>query len=132
VSDLIDNAEPHLDPEQRIRELEQQMQEMRRDADKRVLQANLQMEAVRAGMIDLDGIKLIETAGIRMTEDGKIAGGADLMQRLKRDKPWLFSARSSSAPAEAPPHQLPQPKLAIEMTDEEYRVARAQLLKRLR
>jgi hypothetical protein len=130
VSDLSERDQPLVDPQVRISQLEQQMEEVRRETEKQVLRANLRLEAVRAGMVDLDGIKLIDTGSIRLTEDGQIEGGGELMQRLKRQKPWLFGAGSTSAPADAPPQQRPRPKTAMEMTDEEYKLARAQLLKR--
>ena len=52
------------------------------------------------------------------------------MAGLRRAKPWLFGRASSSGPASPPPAQPPRQKLATEMTDDEYRVARAALLKR--
>jgi hypothetical protein len=51
------------------------------------------------------------------------------MTQLRRVKPWLFGGSSSSSPVNAPPAQPPRQKLATEMTDEEYRIARATILK---
>ena len=54
----------------------------------RLVQAELRTEAVRAGMVDLDGVRLIDPAVVKLTEDGTLAGGAALMGRLRQDKPW--------------------------------------------
>jgi hypothetical protein len=61
--------------------------------------------------------------------DGELANAAELMTRFKRAKPWLFGGTSSSSPASPPPAQPPRQKLATEMTADEYRAARAAILK---
>ena len=110
--------------------LEQELADLRCQADQRVIHANLRVEAIRAGMVDLDGIKLLDLSGAKLDEKGELSGGAELMHRLRREKPWLFGGLSSSAPAGAPISHPPRQKLATEMSDEEYQAARAQLLRR--
>ena len=110
--------------------LEQELADVRSQADQRVIHANLRVEAVRAGMVDLDGIKLLDLSGVKLNENGEVSGGAELMHRLRREKPWLFGGLSSSAPAGAPISHPPRQKLATEMSEEEYQAARAQLLRR--
>ena len=58
-----------------------------------LVRAELKAEAVRAGMIDLDGLKLVDPADVRVNEAGEIEGAAMLMQKLRRAKPWLFGER---------------------------------------
>jgi hypothetical protein len=91
--------------------------------------AELKAEAVRSGMIDLDGLKLVDATEIRMGADGHIEGAAELMKALRGRKPWLFSDRHSSSPGSPPPVQPPEQKLATQMSYEEWRGARAELLK---
>jgi len=50
----------------------------------RLVQAELRTEALRAGMVDLDGVRLIDPGAIRLTEAGGLEGGAALMTRLRR------------------------------------------------
>lgn len=97
----------------------------------RLLQAELRTEAVRAGMVDLDGVKLLDVAGLVLTENG-IEGGAELMARLRDAKPWLFGRgnASSSSAGRAPAARPPKAKTAMEMSEEEWRAARAELLRR--
>jgi hypothetical protein len=95
-----------------------------------MVRAELKAEAVRAGMIDLDGLKLVDPADVQLNEVGEVEGAAALMLRLRRAKPWLFAERNSSSPSAAPPAQPPQARHATEMSLEEWRAARADLVKR--
>lgn len=133
MSDDETVAAPDPDPVAELRKraeaLERRLAEMEQEASSRVIRAELKVEAVRAGILDLDGLKLLDLQDVQVTPTGELANGADLIAQLKRTKPWLFSTLSSSSGASAPPAQPPRLKLATEMTDEEYRAARAALLR---
>jgi hypothetical protein len=124
---------PNVDPVAELRErteaLERRLAETEQEARSRIIRAELKVEAVRAGILDMDGLKLLDFHEVQVTPGGELANGADLIAQLRRAKPWLFSAPSSSSGANAPPAQPPRLKLATEMTDEEYRAARTELLK---
>lgn len=97
----------------------------------KLLQAELRTAAARAGMIDLDGVKLVDSALLRVNEAGELVEGSEVMTRLKEQKPWLFGRPSNtSASAVAPRATPPKAKTAMEMSVEEWRVARAELLRR--
>ena len=96
----------------------------------RLLQAELRTEAVRAGMVDLDGVKLIEASTLRISEAGELIDGAGVMAALRASKPWLFGRGNSSSAAQAPRAEPVRAKKAMEMTVEEWRAARAELLQR--
>jgi hypothetical protein len=102
---------------------------LRTDFQSRLIAANLRTEAVRAGMIDLDGLKLIDLSGVRLDDNDKIVDGRKVMADLRRDKPWLFGTASTSSPAVPPSSQPVQQRAAMDMTDEEYAVARAAVTK---
>ncbi len=121
--------DPTDDAAARLAALEAKLATVEADAAARVLQAELRAEAVRAGMIDLDGIKLIDTAALRAGDDLR-DGIATVMRDLRRAKPWLFAAASSSSTAPPPRTDPPKPKRATEMTDDEWRAARAELIRR--
>ncbi len=110
--------------------LQRQLQEVTETARARVIRAELKAEAVRAGMIDLDGLKLLDAGTIKLNSDGEVEGASAIMAKFKRDKPWLFGALSSSSRATPPAAEPPRQKRASEMSPDEYRVARAEMLRR--
>ena len=110
--------------------LEHQIAAYQRDTDARLVLAGLKVEAVRAGIIDIDGLKLVDPSHLKLNPDGEVDGAAALIAELKKAKPWLFAVVSSSTTAKAPAALPPRQKQANEMNDDEYRAARAALLKR--
>jgi hypothetical protein len=114
--------------------LETQLTDLRRNTEGRLVRAELKAEAVRAGMIDLDGLRFIDIPSLKINDRGEVEDAAVIMQDLRRSKPWLFVAAGqfSSNPANPPAALPPKQKLATEMTDSEYRVARAAILKHRR
>ena len=110
--------------------LEKELLDMGTSTRERLIRAELRMEAVKAGMIDLDGLKLANLAQVSMGEDGEVQGGAALMDRLRGEKPWLFARASSSSTASPPPGGAVKPRLATEMSVDEWKAARAELLRR--
>lgn len=111
--------------------LERQLGELQRHTEGRLVHAELKAEAIRAGMIDLDGLRLIDLPSMKLNERGEVEGAAALMQELRKSKPWLFGSapQSSSSPSNPPPALPSKQKLATEMNDTEYRAARAAILK---
>lgn len=119
-----------LELQSRADELERQLSAIKMDTDARLIRSELKAEAIRAGIVDVDGLKLLDLSGARMNAAGEVEGGAQLVAQLKRAKPWLFGGGSSSNPSSPPAPQPPRKKLANEMTDAEYKAARADLLRR--
>jgi hypothetical protein len=123
-SDLADDDEP--DEQQSVSE---EIATLRTNFQSRLITANLQTEAVRAGMIDLDGLKLMDLSGVRLDENDKVVGGRKIMADLRRDKPWLFGVASTSSAATAPASQPVRQKTAMDMTEAEYTAARSAVTK---
>ena len=123
-------TEPAPDAAARAAELERKLAALEAQAHARIVRAELKAEALRAGMVDLDGLKLLDIGGVTLNEAGEVEGAEALMRDLRRGKPWLFGAASSSSIAGAPAAQPPKPRLATEMTFDDWQRARAELLKR--
>jgi hypothetical protein len=104
--------------------------EARSAADQRVIRAELKAEALRAGMVDLDGLKLADLSTVKLNDAGEVEGAGELMEAMKKAKPWLFGAASTSGTHPQPRSEPPKAKLAKDMTPEEWRAARAELLAR--
>jgi len=104
--------------------VDEEIVKLQADFQSRLIVANLRTEAVRAGMVDLDGLKLVDLSGLRLDENDRVVGGRRIMTDLRRNKPWLFGVTSSSSAAVAPSSQPIRQKTAMDMTDEEYAAAR--------
>ena len=115
----------------KARDLQLQLNENKHFSDTRIAQSELKAEAIRAGIVDLDGLKLLEPSSYQLTEDGTVLGVPEAIAKLRRNKPWLFSYQNSSSSLAAAPSSEPhRRKHATEMSLEEWRVARADLLRR--
>lgn len=96
-------------------------------AEQRVIRAELKAEALKAGMVDLDGLKLADLSKVKINEAGEVEGATELMEELKKAKPYLFAAtQNSSTPGTPPNPKPPAAKKATDMTVEEYAAARKQ------
>ena len=118
---------------ERVAALERRLVEMEEAHRGALLRSGLKAEALRAGMVDLDGLKLVDTTEVAVDATGDIVGAAALMVKLRRAKPWLFGLQigsTTTSTASAPPAQGPQQRRATDMTHEEWQAARAELLRR--
>lgn len=112
----------------RTEALERQLAEAEVQSALRIRQSELKGEAVRAGIIDLDGLRLLDPATMAGAEDAFDPVG--VIARLRRDKPWLFGSANSSSSAVVPVAVQSRKRLATEMSVEEWRAARAEILRR--
>lgn len=115
---------------ERAEAAEQKLQDALGRARQGLIKAALKSAALQAGMVDLDGIKLVDAEQIELNVDGEPVGVVPLMQRLQREKPWLFGRPSTSSGATPPAVQPPTQKRATEMNHDEWRLARAEMLRR--
>ena len=113
----------------RCEQLEREIVLVKDRAASSMVKVHLHAEAARAGMVDLDGLKMLDLSQVTVTESGDVQGAAALMDKVRKDKPWLFGKPSTSNPGGAPPSQSPRQKLATEMTDAEYQTAREAIVR---
>jgi len=105
------------------------LQQQLDQANQRLVQAELKNYAIRAGIIDLDCLKLLDSSTLKLDEHGNLPDAPAALARLKRDKPWVFKQQNSSHPAAAPAPEPPQQKTAMKMTHAEWRAAREELIR---
>ena len=110
--------------------LEARIAELEAATRETAIRGELKAEAVRAGMVDLDGLKLADTSTVTVDERGAVVGAAALMTSLRRAKPWLFGAVNSSSTAPVPPAEAPRGRMAMEMSHEEWQAGRKALMRR--
>jgi hypothetical protein len=126
----LDATPPQPTDADRAADLERRLAELEASTTARLIRAELKAIAVRAGMIDLDGLKLIDVTDLKLDDDGNVKGAGEVMRDLRRAKPWLFGGASTSSSSSPPPATPPRPKLATEMNYAEWQAARAELLRR--
>ncbi len=114
----------------RAQNAETALERLQQEAQNRLIRAELKAEAIRAGMVDLDGLKLLDTSDVKLNDNGEVEGGTALLAGLKRAKPWLFGGMSSSAAANPPRPEPPRTRHANELSHEEWLQARATLIRR--
>lgn len=127
MDDPLNNEAQTNQDQQQTQPVDDQFAKLRAEYELRLVAANLRTEAVKAGMIDLDGLKLVDLSSVTLDANDKVVDGRKIMDGLRREKPWLFGATSSSSAALAPASQPVRQKTALEMSDEEYAAARAAL-----
>ncbi len=111
-------------------ELEQRLAALEASLRERLLRAELKGHAIRAGMVDLDGLKLLDISRLALNDNDEVVGAAELMAEARWAKPWLFGGASTSSAAAAPPAQAPKAKLATDMTEAEWRASCAAAVRR--
>ena len=99
----------------------------RSESDVRVIRAELKASALKAGMVDLDGLKLLDLSKVTLNDKNEIEGADALMADAKKSKPWLFTeSTNTSSTQTTPPPKSGDKKLATEMApgSDEYKTAR--------
>ena len=95
------------------------------DAAARIVRAELKAQALAAGMIDTDGLKLLDLSGVKLGDDGEVSVPAGFFDAAKKAKPYLFGAMNTASTA-VPPARVAQGETvrAMDMTADEYRAAK--------
>lgn len=98
-------------------------------AEQRVIRAELKASALKAGMLDLDGLKLLDLSKMVLDENGNVTGADALFEAAAKDKPWLFKATpASTSSTQLAPKATPAVDKAVsEMTPAEIVALRAKL-----
>jgi hypothetical protein len=85
-----------------------------KDAGERVIatlrDAALKVGAKDAGMHDLDGLRLLDTSGVKVGEDGTVEVPKDFWDTARKTKPYLFQVTGADTGTTAPGAKAPPPK----------------------
>lgn len=82
-----------------IRDRDETVAAVRADAHGRVMQAELKTHAIRSGIVDLDGLRLTDVAGLSLNEAGEVQGAEAVITALRQQKPYLFAVDRGGAAA---------------------------------
>lgn len=98
-------------------------------ANERIIRAELKAAAIKAGMIDLDGLKLADLSKVKLGDDGEVEGAEDLMASLKETKPYLFGESSTTTNTDKKPApKEPEVVDVTKMSAEEYKEYRRKMV----
>jgi hypothetical protein len=105
-------------------------QKARREASESAVKSDIRAEAVAAGAVDAsDVLPFIDLNNVKIDESGK-SNIAELIDKLRSAKPYLFRKVSTSATHPAPKPGNGVARNALEMTVSEYRAAKARFMRR--
>lgn len=98
----------------------------RAEAERRVVHAEVKALAARAGMVDPDGVKLLDLSAVRLSGDGEVEGADALLEAARKERPWLFGdARSSNTTPAPKPRDTRDGRHARAMSAREYEAAKS-------
>jgi hypothetical protein len=91
--------------------------------------AELKAEAIKAGMVDLDGLKLADLSKVKLNDAGEVEGADELMKALKEAKPYLFGTTTTTSNPEKKPEKKDdsKPKTAKDMDAAEWKAEKKKL-----
>lgn len=98
-------------------------------ANDRILRAELKAAAIKAGMIDMDGLKLADLSLVKLNDAGEVEGAEALMAAMKESKPYLFQNSSTTTQTSAvPPKKDDAPTDARKLSKQEYEAQKKALI----
>jgi|GEM_PF-3723499 len=83
--------------QQAQQDAEAQIAEANRTAQTRIVRSELRAEALKAGLLDADDLKLTDVSQLSVNGDGEVIGVIELVKALKQAKPYLFSRNASTS-----------------------------------
>lgn len=114
----------------KVQEAEQRALAAQKAADDRIIRAELKAFAIKAGMVDLDGLKLADLSSVKLDDKGEVTGAEELMTALKEAKPYLFAEPAKSTTntdVRVPPKKETEKFNAAKATPEELRAKAKEL-----
>lgn len=97
-------------------------------AEQRVMRAELKAEAVKLGMIDLDGLTFLDYSSVKFDDKGELTGGAEALTKLKEAKPHLFGQVTATSNGQKPPTKKTNDPVDVRtLSNEDYAKRKAEL-----
>ena len=82
-----------------VRDRDEAVKAAQEDARGRVLQAELKTQAIRSGIVDLDGLRLADLDALSFNEAGEVQGAEEAIAALRERKPYLFASEKDPTAA---------------------------------
>lgn len=72
------------------------LEESKNSVKEQVKLSKLEALAVKEGLVDPDGLKLLDFSKVELQEDGTLKGAEDVLKAAKEAKPYLFGEKRNS------------------------------------
>jgi hypothetical protein len=99
------------------------IEEASKSAQLRIIKAELKAFAVKAGIVDLDGLAFIDMTKVKLSDAGEIEGADEAIDALRKAKPYLFTKTTAST-TKVPEKTSTESKKVTELPEAEYRAER--------
>lgn len=97
----------------------------------RLMRAELKAEAIKAGLADLEFLKLADLTKLKLDANGEVEGAEAFFEKLKKDKPGWFADKSTTSSTAKTPDDAAGKKFdARTATPEEYEREKRKLIGR--
>ncbi|WP_294637420.1 phage scaffolding protein [uncultured Aquabacterium sp.] len=125
-----ENATLKQAAEQAAKDADGKVQAAEKAASDRILQSELKAHAIKAGLVDLDALRLADLSKVKLNDKGEVEGADELFKTLKESKPYLFGQPgNTSTPNNPPPSNASGDFNAKQITDpKQYERAKADFL----
>lgn len=96
-------------------------------ATQRVIRAEMKAAAIKAGLVDLDALQMLDLSSVKLDENGEVTGADDVLAAAKKAKPYLFGDAKTSSTQQPPKPAEMKPKKVSEMSEAEKAAARERI-----
>ena len=72
------------------RQRDEAVASLRTDLTGRIIRSELKAHALKAGIVDLDALRLADTSTLTLSDTGDVVGAEMLIDTLRQQKPYLF------------------------------------------
>ena len=95
--------------------------------NRRLIRSELKSEALKAGLVDTDALKMFDTSDVSITDDGDVEGVSNLVSAMKEAKPYLFEVKSkdTSVKTGSPAATTAKIKYVATLSKDEYEIQKA-------
>jgi len=92
--------------------------------NKRYVRSELKAAALKAGLVDIDALKMFDISSLEIDSAGDVVGIPELIDEMKESKSYIFNqqAKDTTSDKKTPGDAAPSSKNAMDMTDDEYAV----------
>lgn len=94
-------------------------------ANQRVMRAELKAHAVKAGLVDMEALELLDLSSVKFNDKGELEGVDELFEAAKKAKPYLFGSQNTGSTEKKPPPAENTPKDVRKLTAAEYEAEKA-------